>query len=184
MTNPEGSPNLIMEKKVRFGDLVRNSGRPQIITLWTDPDKDPKLKHAVQQNRVLTVLEPPGKRPFGFLGLKTEPHAVFLLFPRPLPKTSPARVIGINYQLVQESSVADPLKAEEWRRKAQPKRHILTKRPARKAFTIKVRRTATVEEQVEVEALDRQAAEQAALEKAKQEPFELERAELVQEVLT
>jgi len=28
-------------KTIRFGDLVRESGRPHVATLWVDPEKDP-----------------------------------------------------------------------------------------------------------------------------------------------
>lgn len=52
-----------MEKQVRFGDLVRNSGRPQVLTLWTAPEKDRTASRALKENRVLTVMEPPGTAP-------------------------------------------------------------------------------------------------------------------------
>jgi hypothetical protein len=51
-----------MEKTLRFGDLVRNSGRPETIALWTDPKKDRTLTRAIKENRVLTVIQEPGKR--------------------------------------------------------------------------------------------------------------------------
>src|SRR5205807_4758098 len=94
--------NFSMEEKLRFGDLVRNSGRPRIVTLWTRPEKNPELTKATKANRVLTVMQQPGKRDYGLIGFKMRPGASFLLFPRALPDEPGARVVGINYQLTEE----------------------------------------------------------------------------------
>ena|SRR5436190_4361451 len=91
-----------MDGKARFGDLVRNAGRPKVTTLWTKPEKDRALSRAIHQNRVLTVIQEPGKKDHGIIGFRTLPGAVFLVFPRPLPQRLDARIIGINYQLVEE----------------------------------------------------------------------------------
>src|SRR5437660_3086328 len=48
-----------MGKTTRFGDLVRTSGRPQTVTLWTDPRKDRSFSKAVRENRVLTIIADP-----------------------------------------------------------------------------------------------------------------------------
>lgn len=65
-----------MERKLRFGDLVRNSGRPQIITLWTDPKKDRAFTRATKENRVLTVVQEPGTgKDYGWIGFKRHPRA-------------------------------------------------------------------------------------------------------------
>jgi hypothetical protein len=54
-----------MGKTIRFGDLVRLSGRPQFITLWTAPEKDHRVSRAMKENRVLTVFEEPAKGRMG-----------------------------------------------------------------------------------------------------------------------
>lgn len=91
-----------MDKKLRFGDLVRLSGRPGVFTLWTKPEKDRAFTRAVKENRVLTVIQEPGKRDYGLIGFQLHPGASYLIFPRPLPRDQETRVIGINYQLVEE----------------------------------------------------------------------------------
>ena len=97
-----------MEKRLRFGDLVRNSGRPQPLTLWTKPEKNGTLKRAIKGNRVLTVIQEPGKTDFGAIGFHLQPGASYFIFPRALPRAENARVIGINYQLVEPD--AKPLR--------------------------------------------------------------------------
>lgn len=70
--------------KIRFGDLVRQSGRPHFVTLWREPKKDKAVSRAIKENRVMTILEEPRRRPYGVFGLQPGPHALFLIFPRPL----------------------------------------------------------------------------------------------------
>ena len=93
-----------MAKNIRLGDLVRNSGRPQVLTLWTEPKKYPTFKKALKENRVLTVVQDPTskRKEFGQIGFHQQPHAFYLVFPRPLPKKNDSRVIGINYALLEE----------------------------------------------------------------------------------
>jgi hypothetical protein len=51
---------------------VRNSGQPEVVTLWTDPKEDRQFLRAVNQNRVLTVIQQPGaaKRDYGEIVFK------------------------------------------------------------------------------------------------------------------
>jgi len=42
-----------MPTNVRFGDLVRNSGRPSVHALWTKPSRDKAFAQALKQNHVL-----------------------------------------------------------------------------------------------------------------------------------
>jgi len=72
------------------------------VTLWTDPKHDPRMSKAIRENRVLTVHQEPTskKKDFGEIGFHKIPFASYLLFPKPLPEKSEARVVGINYQLV------------------------------------------------------------------------------------
>ncbi|HWI56239.1 MAG TPA: hypothetical protein VNZ22_03350, partial [Bacillota bacterium] len=61
-----------MEKRIRFGDLVRDSGRPQIVTLWTNPKQNRSFNQAVKTNRVLTVIPEPTRKQkdFGLIGFR------------------------------------------------------------------------------------------------------------------
>src|ERR1043165_3428924 len=95
-----------MAKTIRFGDLVRSSGRPRTVTLWTKPQDSPSLTSAIKKNRVLTVVQEAGKKDHGLMGFKQLPGALYLEFPRPLPhEKEEAKVIGINYQLIDEPTV-------------------------------------------------------------------------------
>jgi hypothetical protein len=97
-----------MEKRIRFGDLVRNSGRPSVWTLWADPRKDRAFTKAVRENRVLTVIQEPASkhRDYARIGFHRQQYASYLVFPKRLPKDSDSRVIGIHYELVQEPEFA------------------------------------------------------------------------------
>ncbi len=162
-----------MEKKLRFGDLVRQSGRPELKTLWLEPKKDRALTRAIQDNRVLTVIQESGNRKdFGDIGFKHHPHATYLIFPRPLPPAG--RVIGINYLLMEQPEVRDPVRAKDLTPQARP----LKPTPTKKDFKVRVRRTAMVEDEVRVEAADRPAAERQAVERVKGKPFAIHKAEV------
>ena len=90
---------------IRFGDLVRGSGRPRVVTLWTDPKKDRPFSKAIRENRVLTVHTDPASRrkDYGEIGFCREQGALYLVFPERLPEERKARIVGINYQLAQEA---------------------------------------------------------------------------------
>jgi len=91
-------------KKIRFGDLVRNSGRPKTLTLWTTPARNKELQQAIRGHRVLSVqrYNVGNKADVGQIGFHQQKDAVYLIFPRRLPITSHDPVIGINYDLVEE----------------------------------------------------------------------------------
>jgi len=122
-----------MEKTIRFGDLVRNAGRPQTFALWTDPKKSRLLNKATRENRVLTIIqEPTSKRKdFGMIGFLQEPNAMYLLFPRAVPREQ-GRVIGLNYALIDEPPVRNPVDPTEsaqrdiQKTKAKPRKRVGT----------------------------------------------------------
>jgi hypothetical protein len=91
-------------KTIRFGDLVRNSGRPRTLTVWSTPGRSPELQKAIRARRVLTVhQENVGtKRDFGVIGFHPDPLASYLVFPRRLSARPGEKVIGINYALLDE----------------------------------------------------------------------------------
>ena len=178
-----------MGKTIRFGDLVRGSGRPHVATLWVDPEKDPSFSKAIRENRVLTVHTDPAshKKDYGEIGFKREHGATYLVFPKALPKEQ-ARIVGINYQLTEEpppppKELVSRLdvkpkkkrKAEEKPAKAEPK-------PELKTFKVVVRRIAILEDVESVKAPNEEAAREVALATAKGKPFDLSRATLRAEV--
>jgi hypothetical protein len=188
-----------MDKKLRFGDLVRNSGRPHVVTLWVKPEKDPRLTTAIKQNRVLTVIQQPGKRDYGTVGFHINAGALYLVFPRPLPREGNAKVIGIKYQLVEvpESKPAPPDPAPPLAKRQapsvsskpqpsepeplavdRPKPKPALQKPGTKKFKVKLRRTACVEKDLTIDAPNKKAAERQALEAVQKEPFAFDEAKV------
>jgi hypothetical protein len=171
-----------MQKELRFGELVKKSGKPEIVSLWTDPRRDRSFMKAVKENRVLTLTQEPAskKKDFGKIGFHRTPHASYLIFPRPLPKGATPRVIGIKYRLMQQPRVPDPIDVSD--EKIQPTKRKPERRKPK--FDVIVRRTATIETSVNVEkASNRNDAKRKALQSIKAEPFDLTKAVMRQEVL-
>jgi len=183
-----------MEKKIRFGDLVRESGRPQTHTLWTDAKHDKQLQQAIKKNQVVTVIQEPtsNKKDFGRIGFHEQPGASYLIFPRSLKTDdNDARIIGLNYQLIEEPIVKNPVKLSEIKLpKVKPKTHVpkaeatekpeveAPKPPPRKNFSFTIKRTATLETKVDVEAENKAAAKEQAMKLVKEQPFSIEKAEI------
>ena len=190
-------------KTIRFGDLVRTSGRPKTVTLWTKPQDNPSLSSAIKKNRVLTVVQEAGKKDLGLIGFEELTGALYLEFPRPLPSGKDARVVGINYQLIDEPAVPEKDRAKPSKPKSVHKKLVdlatllnekepaerptppthkrsaepppppkpVVQKPKPREFIVRVRRTATIEDEIKVKALDQPAAEQLALERAKRKAF-------------
>lgn len=166
-----------MERKLRFGDLVRSSGRPKSKTLWTDPNKDTTFSQAIRQNRVMTVMQAPitKQKDFGRIGFHSQPYASYLVFPRPLPKEPDSRIIGINYQLLEEPEVTGPVFNGA---KSKPKKSPVNREPMQKTFKVTIQRTATIKRSIEVTAPDRKSAEQEALNTLRSHPFDVREASI------
>jgi|SRR5215831_9822503 len=191
-----------MPKTIRFGDLVRQSGRPEVLTLWTDPKRDKRLTKAIRENRVLTVIqEPTGKKKdFGHIGFHRDPHASWLVFPRPLAERGSGRVIGINYELAEDAEPEGPLAVTQpdkrrrrvgtvggSARRAQPAaspKSLRVKQPVARPFTVIIKRRAELETAVEVKALNEQAACEQALARLRRKRFDGARAVVRDEVIS
>ena len=168
-----------MERKLRFGDLVRHSGRPEVRTLWTKPEKDRPLAQAIKQNRVLTVIQGMrGRKDRGQIGFETDPRASYFIFPRPL-RFKEGSVIGINYDLIEqpEGEAYLPPKPKEIKSASPPRK------PPQLTFTVTVRRTATREDKAVVRAPDEETAREQALEVVRRKPFRIGGATVQEEVV-
>src|SRR6266404_3667397 len=178
-----------MGKRIRFGDLVRESGRPHVATLWVDPEKDPSFSKAIRENRVLTVHADPAshKKEYGQIGFQREQGATYLVFPQPLPKER-ARIVGINYQLTDEpppppKELVSQLEAKPKKKeKVEAKRPKAEPKPELKTFGIIMRRTAILEETERVKAVSEEEAREVALVMIKGEPFDVSRATVRAEI--
>jgi hypothetical protein len=167
-------------KNLRFAEIVKKSGRPETVTLWTKPEANAELQDAIRQNRVLTIFKNAHKKDFGLIGFEQHPSALYLVFPKSLPKSQPdAQVIGINYELLGKSASAKdltfPQPTAKKNFKAPPKTiapssHV--EKPPKsqsKIFLVTVTRAASLETQVQVTAINMTDAEAQALEKVKRQ---------------
>ena len=171
-----------MGKECRFNDLVKRSGSPEVVTLWTKPQQDPVFMKAVRENRVLTVIHPRlgAKKDYGLIGFQLQPQAAYLVFPKPLPRKTDARVIGIHYNLIAER--------KETRAPVRPvPKSIKTKQAkVRKPpglFEVLIRRTAVVETTVSITAYNRHEAAEKAVDSVRRDPFETTRAVVTNNVI-
>src|SRR4030095_14397901 len=126
----QGIQIFLRMKPIRFGDLVRNSGRPHTLALWTEPKKIGELQQAIRSNRVLTVRHPNfgTKRYVGIIGSKQGPLSSYLIFPRPLQAGKDQSVIGINYLLIDEDAPSDALPVRKSPTGRAPRAHVTSQR--------------------------------------------------------
>jgi hypothetical protein len=98
------------KKTIRFTQVVRRAGEPQVHTLWLPPDQDPELRRAQKAHRVMTILpgSTGGKADVGIVGFQENAgqHPQFLIFPKSLKPFDGARVVGIKFDLVAQPKLA------------------------------------------------------------------------------
>jgi len=93
---------LIKVKTARFSQVVEESGKPQIYTLWQKPSADRHFQMQIKKNRVMTVLKSESGTDFGIVGLKETKEARYLVFPKSLKRFAEKRIIGVDWALVRE----------------------------------------------------------------------------------
>lgn len=150
-------------KYIRFSELVKLAGKPEVITLWADPNKDRAFMQLVKQHRVVTIVQKPRgiKRDFGFIGFHPQPFAAFMVFPRRIVQNDGLQIIGIKYDLI-ESLAPHPVKT--FKPKILPKPKPVPKRPAEKSYRVTIARTLI--EEIEISAVTMSDAKTKALEQA------------------
>jgi hypothetical protein len=153
-----------MGKNVRFSDLVKASGRPQIVTLWTVPGDNPEIKKAIRENRILSVKQDPrsNKKEFGKIGFREEKNFSYFIFPKSLQLTKEAHVVGIKYDLVDQPKVTDVVTKKDWRKPKAKKGQRPVSDSVMKKFSVVVKKTAVWETTLAVEALTKTEAERDA----------------------
>jgi hypothetical protein len=162
-------------RNIRFTQLVKSCGNPATALLWEQPSQNRSFMHAVKENRVLTILQRGGKADSGRIGFQESHHALYLLFPKPLPKQPEARVVGIRYDLIKEPEVKDPVKPGQ--RKAVKKRAEQSIEPALFKFDVQIQRTAVIHTTVRVSAVDKTDAQKLALKQIEHEDFKPDRVQ-------
>jgi hypothetical protein len=162
-----------MGRNIRFGELVRASGRPEVLTLWTKPNQDRSFMKAVKANRVLTVFrQRHNKKDLRQIGFHRGEDALYLVFPRALNTNQQNQVIGINYDLMEQLPVAPPMAPKRTVPKAAAR-----KAPVNKDFKVTVRRTGWMTTELRVSATDKEAARKEALKTVRGRPFEATKEE-------
>jgi hypothetical protein len=165
-----------MSKAIRFSELIKRSGKPETVTLWTKPKDNPQLMKAVRENRVLTVVQKVSgtAADFGEIGFHQKPSALYLVFPKALPKITDSRVIGIKYDLLQEASAKLSISEAPRKKISEPLKVFIPPKPKAvsiKHFSVTILRTATQETKLNVKAQNLHEAESRALETVKAQEF-------------
>jgi hypothetical protein len=179
-----------MAKEIRFSKLVKDSGRPETVTLWTEPEKNPDFMKAVRQNRLLSVIQKSTAhgKDFGTIGFLKEHRVLYLIFPKPLPKEPDAHVTGIKYDMLrgaQSTKAVNPSKTQTSRGATHKRQNHGSPNgnasgsfpPAprhSRTFRVQIRRTASVETELAVAVEDFHQAEQSALALIRKEAFQPE----------
>src|SRR4051812_689097 len=119
--------NVSKTGTARFAAVVEVAGKPEVVSLWTKPERDKKFMAAVRQNRVMTIKQATvgSAKDFGVVGFLREKNSSYLVFPKSLGAFTDRRIVGIKYELIQTPGplgrIIKPEAAEEKRAgKVQP----------------------------------------------------------------
>jgi hypothetical protein len=92
---------LLKVKTVRFADLVKKAGTPEVYTLWVEPKADRHFQSLIKNHRVMTVQQTEAGTDFGIADFCERKGGRYLAFPKSLKRFAEARVVGINWELVK-----------------------------------------------------------------------------------
>src|SRR4051812_5620705 len=97
-------------KTARFTEIVAAAGKPQVHPLWLAPAKDPDLKRAVRDCRVMTIHQNlrGTKKDYGTVGLHLEGSTQVLVFPKSLRRFGDRHIVGVDYKLIIHPEPKDP----------------------------------------------------------------------------
>jgi len=153
------------QRTIRFTALVQKFGKPDVVTLWTDPKNDKHFMDAVKHNRVLTVAQRHrGKKDVGEVGFHAQSSAEYLVFPKRLSGNDGVRVVGIDYDLLE--SAPPPRKWKPKILKSPPPKPVA---PTEIHFTATVSRTLKQEFTYDIKAASPTAARKEALNRLQME---------------
>jgi len=94
---------LLKVKTVRFAEVVKKCGKPDVYTLWQKPSEDRHLQSQIKSNRMMTIQKSESGSDFGMVGFKESKGARYLVFPKALKHFENNRIVGINWELVKSS---------------------------------------------------------------------------------
>jgi len=89
-------------KSVRFTEVVKKSGKPQVYLLLSKDDK--AFHDALQYDRIMSLVGgvDGAKTEYAVVGYDAKRRGQLLLFPRSLKSFADARVVGIKFELFSE----------------------------------------------------------------------------------
>ena len=93
---------LLKTRNTRFSEIVATSGKPEVYTLWRDPESDRQFQKLIRTHRVATVLKSDAGTDFGQVGFKEKKGATYLVFPKSLKPFENHRIIGIKWDEIAE----------------------------------------------------------------------------------
>jgi hypothetical protein len=102
---------------VRFSKVLEACGKPDIHLLLIDPAKDKTLQAAIKSDRVMTLYQQSGGTDHGVVGFEQGRSRQFLVFPKPLKPFLGQRIVGIKYELIDDT----PAPKKEAIKKEAPK---------------------------------------------------------------
>ena len=88
---------------VRFSKVLEACGKPDIHLLLIDPTKDKTLQAAIKSDRVMTLYQHSSGTDHGVVGFEQGRSRQFLVFPKPLKPFLGQRIVGIKYELLEDS---------------------------------------------------------------------------------
>ena len=111
-------------KTARFTEIVEQCGKPSAHFALLDPAKDRPLQNLLRQNRVMSIYH--GHRgegaDYGMVGLIESTGSQLLVFPKSIKRYAGRRIVGINYDLLEDSALvtksAQPSAATRRQRKS------------------------------------------------------------------
>src|SRR5437899_12427740 len=87
---------LLKTETIRFSQIVKERGQPNVYTLWEKPSADRRFRAQLKNSRVMTVQKSESGTDFGIIGFKETKGARYLVFPKSLKGSADKRVIATN----------------------------------------------------------------------------------------
>ena len=123
---------LLKVKTARFAEIIKECGAPEVLTLWSDPERDKDFQRALRADRIMSVHQTVvgSKKDFGQVGFLKGPSMTYLLFPKSIARYAGRRVVGIDYALLR--APAHPVRIAEAAQKPRKEGSKPLKKAARK----------------------------------------------------
>src|ERR1044072_1837237 len=116
-----------MAQTVRFTEVMKTGGHPEIYLPLADPKRDKSFQKAAEEKRVVSLKQKPTgvQKDYGVVGVLHEKYVTYLIFPKSLERFENRRIVGIKYEeLDAAETVTSSPKGGLWKNKkktTQPK---------------------------------------------------------------